>query len=334
MYSRYSQTSEHPSLKLPNRFSAFRLSVLTGLAFVLVALNVGFSAAQSSVTVSPLFLYDLSTFTGKVPLSFARMTVDEKHKEVYVVDPANQEIRIFNDTGLQLYSFGDDERFGFLQDIVVFDSGDLLVLSSGEFILCNYRGDIKKILKLQGLPEKLKNFRPERMILRQGKIYMAQDKTMQVLIFDQQLNFLEFVDLPDLLDYTPKQVENSGLGGFNVAEDGTILFTIPTVAHAYRLPPGSDEVHEFGEGGSAPGHFGIVQGIAPGPDGLIYIADVLKSSVLVWDKNLTWITEFGGRTGRRGGLWSPVNLASTYEGCKLYVSQRAKRGISVFRICE
>jgi len=313
----------------------FRRHILAGLTVVLIILSTGFAMAESPVEVKPLYLYDLSTFTGKIPLSYARITVDETRDEVYVVDPANHAVRIFNDKGLQIYSFGDDdERFGYMEDVVVLENGDIIVLSSGRFILCNYRGQIREIFNLQGLPKTLSNFQPRRMILRQGKLYLAEDKTLQVVVVDVRGQFIEQIDLPALLEMSPKEVANSGLGGFNVAEDGTILFTIPVKAHAYRLPPGSSEVHVFGEGGSAPGRFGVVQGIAPGPDGLIYVADVLKSAVIVWDRNLTFVTEFGGRTGRRGGLWSPVNLASSYKGCKLYVSQRAKRGISVFRICQ
>ena len=335
MFRDYLQKTVWTSLALPRFLAGCRRNGLAGLTLLCIILSTGHTVAQSPVEVRPYFLYDLSTFTGKIPLSYARITVDESRNEVYVVDPANHAVRIFNDKGLQTYSFGDDdERFGYMEDVVVLENGDIIVLSSGRFILCNYRGQIREIFGLQGLPKTLASFQPGRMILRQGKLYLAQDKTLQVVVADLRGQFIEQIDLPALLEMSPKEVANSGLGGFNVAEDGTILFTIPVKAHAYRLPPGSTEVHVFGEGGSAPGRFGVVQGIAPGPDGLIYVADVLKSAVIVWDRNLTFVTEFGGRTGRQGGLWSPVNLASTYKGCKLYVAQRAKRGISVFRVCQ
>jgi len=316
------------------RLLALGFHVVMGLALVVAALPTSLSAAEAPVVVRPTYLYDLSTFTGMLPISYARIAVDEKRNEVYVADPGSHAVRIFNSSGLQVYSFGeDDERFGQIEDVVVPESGDIIVLSSGQFLLCNYRGEIRKIFKLQGLPPALSTFRPTRMVLRQGHLYLAQDKTLQVVVTDLDGQFIEQIDLAAMLNMTPKDVSKSGLGGFNVAEDGTIYFTIPVNFHGYRLPPGSKEPQEFGEGGDAPGKFGVVQGIAPGPDGLIYVADVLKSTVIIFDKNFNFITEFGGRSGRRGGLWSPVNLASTSD-CRLYVTQRAKHGISVFRICD
>lgn len=302
---------------------------------LLVAVMAGTAAAQSPVEVNPFYIYDLSTFTGKIPFSNSRITVDESRREVYVADNSNHAIRIFNDRGLELYSFGDDVRFGNnFQDIVVLENGNLIVLSSGKLFLCNYRGEIRKIFGLKNLPKKLSGFSPGRMILRRGKLYFAKDKTLQVVVTDLQGKYISSIDIPAIMEMTPKEASQSTLGGFNVAEDGTILYTLPNDAHAYRLPPGSDEAQEFGLPGSGPGKLSVPQGIAPGPDGLIYIADVLKNTVLVFDKNLAFVLEFGGCSGRRGGLCSPVNLASTYNDCLLFVSQRGKEGISAFRVCQ
>ena len=112
------------------RLLALGFHVLMGLALVVAALPTSLSAAEAPVVVSPTYLYDLSTFTGMLPISYARITIDEKRNEVYVADPANHLVRIFNYSGLQVYSFGeDDERFGQIEDVVVLESGEILVLT-------------------------------------------------------------------------------------------------------------------------------------------------------------------------------------------------------------
>ena len=51
---------------------------------------------------------------------------------------------------------------------------------------------------------------------------------------------------------------------------------------AFRLSPGG-EVAQFGRPGSGPGKFGVVAGIAADEAGYIYVADRLRSVVLVFD---------------------------------------------------
>ena len=65
--------------------------------------------------------------------------------------------------------------------------------------------------------------------------------------------------------------------------------------------------------------------------GFVYVTDILKSAVLVFDPELRFVEEFGYRTSKRGsGLVAPVEVVTS--GGRVYVAQNARRGVSVFRV--
>jgi DNA-binding beta-propeller fold protein YncE len=88
----------------------------------------------------------------------------------------------------------------------------------------------------------------------------------------------------------------------------------------------------FGQRGSAPGKFNVVGGIARDARGNFYVADMLKSAILVFDREYQFVKEFGYRGYGPGNLVAPASLAASED--KLFVAQVPRRGVSVFRIAE
>jgi len=73
-----------------------------------------------------------------------------------------------------------------------------------------------------------------------------------------------------------------------------------------------------------------VAGIATDDSGNIYIADTLKSVVMIFDKDFKFIMELGYRGEKPGNLIAPRNMI--VNNGNIYVSQSRKRGVSVYRI--
>ena len=72
-------------------------------------------------------------------------------------------------------------------------------------------------------------------------------------------------------------------------------------------------------------------GIAADKTGNIYVADRLKSVVLVFDQSFQFVKQFGYRGPKPGNLIGPRDLAVAPDGT-LYVSQLRSRGVSAFKI--
>lgn len=293
--------------------------------------------SSSSVVAGELkasFLYTLSNFTGPIPCSWVNLSVDREKSEIYVVDSRRGDVRVFNEKGMEVYRFGDDESLGTILDLAVDRDGSIFVLSRGNpqhsIIRCDYRGEPMSRVEIKNLPSGFSVFSPDRIVYREGRLYLADRDAMRVAVTGINGLLEEAYDIAALLEIEEKKRDDVDIVGFGVDGEGNILFTIPVLFKAFMLSP-DGEITGFGDPGSSPGKFNIVGGIARDDMGYYYVTDTLRSVVMIFDKDLNFQTEFGYRGYRRDNLLSPKNLALDASG-RLYVSQLKDRGVSVFRI--
>jgi len=170
----------------------------------------------------------------------------------------------------------------------------------------------------------------DRMIYRQELLYLLDSRGLRVAVTDANGLFQNGYDLGSLAGIKENERDGTDIGGFSVDSEGNMLFTIPVKFAAFVFFP-DGEIIRFGKPGGAPGKFNNIGGIVADDRGYYYVADKLKSAILVFDKDLQFQLEFGYRGFRPENLNSPKELALDSEG-RLYVSQLGNRGISVFQI--
>jgi hypothetical protein len=316
---------------------------------ILIFIAVISFAGTARATAKGTYLYDLSNFSGTIPLSSARISVDNFHKEVYVI--AGDIIRIFNAQGMEIYSFGEDLNVGVYYDVTVDPEGNIYVLSfsykqSRQIItLCNYRGEAIREIKLTNVPPEFSSV-PNRIIYRNGTLYFVLENEMKVFMTDTNGVFKQGIDLFSLMDIKPgkrlgeiekkegkpEEVKRSeyGIDGFFIDDEGNMLFLCPVTATAYVVSP-DKKVKSFGKRGSAPGHFGVPRGMARDKAGDYLVSDILRCVIMIFDSNFVFVSEFGQRGWGPGDLIGPTQLAVDNDS-KVYVSQLGERGISVFKI--
>jgi hypothetical protein len=305
------------------------LILLVGLA-VSTPLIVGTPAVASAVTGG--FVYVLSDFTGPIPYNHSRLAVDLKHNEIYVL--YQNMVRVFNQSGMEIYRFGDDLEIGQIVDVAVDQDGDILLLvykdSRWEIVRCNYRGEPKSRVTLKGQPRSFADFSPNRMLFQNGNLYLASTGGLKAVVADQDGNFKKGFDLFSLFELEEKDRGNVEISGFNVDRDGNMLMTVPVLFRAYLLSS-EGRITSFGRPGGGPGRFNIAAGIARDSKGNYLVVDKLKSAVLVFDKSFNFLTEFGYRGYKPGNLIYPEEVV--VDGAdRLYVTQMGKRGVSVFKL--
>lgn len=283
---------------------------------------------------NPLYLWNLSNFTGVIPFTWVRVVPDQAHNEVYVCDGSL--IYVFNATGMEIYRFGEDERLGTPYDVAVLESGDLLLLSSFRdgspspaLVRCDYRGEFLERRPVSGIPDGFGTFTPTRMVLRGEKLYLADLSQMRVAVGDRGGFIQESIDIAEILNMRERQVADYlAIGGFDADHEGNLYFTMPTLFKAYRLSA-NRTVESFGKPGGAPGKFGVVSGIAVDRSGTIYVVDTLRCVVLAFDRDFDFQYEFGYRTPRPGGLVAPKEVAVSPG--RIYVTQQGVRGVTVYQ---
>lgn len=301
------------------------------LSFLMTVILLPFFSAAVHAQIKASYLYSLSDFNGSIPFGLVKLTGDEERGEVYVINKGI--VSIFNGSGMEVYQFGDERPLGAIVDVTVDQEGNILMLSyKGDdysVIRCNFRGEPKATLKLSGLPDGFSRFLPRRLIHWNSYLYFADFFGRKIVVTDRTGSFVDGYDVGAILAVDEKPGSMNDIVGFSVDKDGNMLFTVPTIFRAFRMSR-DGTLQSFGSPGNIEGKFNIVSGIASDDRGFIYVVDTLKSTVMVYDKEFNFQTQFGYRGDGPENLIAPRDL-EVING-KIFVNQARRRGISVFRM--
>lgn len=303
---------------------------------VLLVLFFCLGSAQGAPSVTATYLYNLSTSNGIVPCNWVRLNIDGVTGEIYVADSSERLVRVFNEAGMETYTFTDNGEY-VVVDMVALENGDLILLSNPgikgarySLIRANFRGEFQAAIPLSGIPEDFGEFSPTQLTQHKGVLYLVDRQAMKVLAVTPDGACTASYQLGKMLGLTDSQIRDSGLGGFSVDDRGNMLFTLPVDFKAYVMAP-DRTMKTFGSRGSSPGKFNIVSGIVADSRGTIFVLDTLRSVVMIFNSDFSFVTEFGFRGYGPGNLVIPADLFQDKTG-RIYVTQGANRGVSVYKI--
>ncbi|MBI4699520.1 MAG: hypothetical protein HY758_11625 [Nitrospirae bacterium] len=301
------------------------------LPVIIMALLLSAVPVSGIAKTQGAFLYKLSNFTGPIPYSWVRLSIDRERSELYVIGMS--EVKVFNDKGVEIYSFGDDGSLDGILDVAVDKAGDILVLSikddNYKILRCNYRGELKSVIEIKNLPPEFSKFSPNLIRYREGRIYLIDAPANRIAVTDESGVFVDGYDINALLELEEKDRYSKQMAGFDIDSDGNMLFTVPTMFRAFVLSP-DHKLRSFGQAGNLPGKFSVVAGITKDDTGNYIVIDTLKCAVMVFNKDFEFVSEFGDRSLAADGLIAPKDTVMLKD--KIYISQSRKRGVSVFKL--
>jgi hypothetical protein len=273
------------------------------------------------------YAYQLTDYQGEIGTSFASVTYDREHDELFVV--RGQSVGVFRE-GLRIDQFKLADEIGTAAALAVLgESGDLLILSvTGKLFRCNYRGRMIAPLVPVNVPPRFEGMTPAHVQVVKDRIYLLDRQGFRALVLDLEGKAVAAYDLEALV-FNGKVPENREIRGFSVDPNGNLLFTIPASFKAYVVSA-DGKVREFGTPGSRPGKFNVVGPIIADENGIVYVGDLLRSVVMLFDPDLKFLAELGGRGRHQGSLAVPSFLAA--GNGYLFVSQGGKRGVNVYNV--
>lgn len=317
-------------MTVPRRIGAARFLCLTAPA-VVVACALAIGAGSVYAQIQATYLHTLAGFGGPLKYDGVRVSVDQEREETYVI--YQNLVHIFNPSGMEVFVFGDGLQLGQILDVAVDRNGDILLLSYRDsrstVTRCDFKGVPVGAMEIRNLPAALR-FEANRMVHRNDLLYFASLATSSVIVTDTNGEFRSHIEFLPLLEADQAKKDGVESIGFTVDREGSIFFTMPVLFAVYKRSP-DGKVTWFGRPGSAPGRFGVVAGIASDSRGNLFVADKLKSVVMVFDKDFNFLSEFGYRGSRPGNLVAPDDVAVDRRD-RVYVSQARRRGVSVFGI--
>ncbi|PLY01279.1 MAG: hypothetical protein C0622_07580 [Desulfuromonas sp.] len=324
------------------QFKHTTIYVLLLATLLLVAVDCQAALYQSrrgGGHVDVAFQYLLSDFSGPVSTQWARVVCEPTHQETYTLNQSGNEVRIYNHQGMEIYAFGADGGIVSALDVAT-DSDGTIYLLARDFShygvqVHDYSGQLKGEIVIQDPSPLLAEFRPDRLEIGAGNLYLLDSGRCKLAVIDTRGRLLRAFDLTaQIAPEREREGEKTAIydiSGFSVAGDGNIYLTVPTLFSAYRLNS-EGRLEAFGTSGSGPGKFGVVSGITADAAGHIYVADRLRSVVLIFDRDFKFLGEFGYRGGRPEDMLVPDDLAYDPQQQHLFVSQAANKGVGVYKI--
>ncbi len=158
----------------------------------------------AAAEVKAVFQYPLANFSGPVPSLLASLTVDQERNEIYVLDPHGSDIRIFNESGMEVYNFGEDGPLSNAVDLAIGRDGEIFVLPRGSeasaILRCNYRGELLAEITLQNIPTEFsERLRPGKLVYREGLLYLADPSAMLIIVVNDEGVFQAGYDLKTIM---------------------------------------------------------------------------------------------------------------------------------------
>jgi hypothetical protein len=299
------------------------------LTALLGALALAAAPAPPAPAGEPAHLFDIATVAGATASTWAPLAYDRAHDELFAV--FGGQVHVFNAAGMETFTFGGDGDLGVVERLAPLENGDLLVLAGDgrrrSILRCDYRGERIGTFEPRGLPAAFAGFDPDRLQVQGGLVHLVEAAAMRVVVTDLSGLVERTLDLAALVRARDPAIK-LGLSGFWVDDQGGYLFTMPLAFTAFTRSAGG-ELRRFGARGSAPGKFNVAGAIATDERGAIFVLDRLRSVVLVFDRSLRFVREFGYRGDGPTNLVAPYDLA--VGNGKAFVSQARSRGVKVFR---
>ena len=306
------------------------MKALKSIGTVIAVLTGALPSLAGEIQVS--YLYKLSNFGGVVPFSSPKITIDPIKNEIYVL--SGSAVSVFNSAGMEVFRSDYDPEVGVIYDLAVAPQGDIITLTyrNGRLGLTrnNYRFEPQETIELGNLPREYADFHPNQVTCHDGRLILASNERMAIVVTDMGGNFVKGYDLVPLLGEDEKGHAITDMSGLSLDAAGNMLFVLPVAGKACRLSP-DGRLDMFGNRGSGPGKFGVPGWVVPDRNGNYLVCDKLRSMVLIFNKELRYVKEFGSTGVRDAYLAGPSVMALDGEG-KLYVGQMAARGIHVYRI--
>lgn len=293
------------------------------LAAVLALAAPFFRPAAPDGAVRLEYLHELTTPTAKVTLAWPRLTWDPEAHELYMT--SNRGVEIFNPSGVEVYRFAVGQSLGQVTHAIPAPDGEILLatVQDGKRVLvrCDFRGRPIGEVALK-LPPDLAEFTYSDVQRVGDKLYFFDPKLFRVVRTTLDAAFDGLVDFRRSIEADGTPAADLEPGGFWVDAKGTVYVGFPLLFHVAVMDP-DGAARGFGQKGSVPGKFNVIAAVAADEDGYVYVADILKSAVQVFDSKFRFV-------GMISGLILPGGLA--YGDGRLYVAQGGTAGIAVFRV--
>lgn len=278
--------------------------------------------AQSSQSVPAILVRQLTPpGSSNELLRPGRIFIDRKFNEVFVIDPGNNRIVVFNTSGIYKFDFSGRDIFGNPTDVVVDSDGLIYVLcttASGPAIhVFDYDGLYLQQLVLTGQPDG-QIFNPSCLVTDGAdNLYILDPDRALITCFDTKGVFRH--QFPVLTDLDDKTREETTLGTPLIA-NGLVYLPVSSLGSVYVYDLQGSLQHVIGHQGNNLGEINFPVSVAVSSHGVVAVLDKHRFMVVCYDADGKFLGEFGGMGSAPGWFYHPSCLAMDQQD-RCYISQ-------------
>ncbi len=311
-----------------------------GVSAFVLAIALTLPAVAQEIAIQPLgvpaeYLHDLSLPGSQNHfLRPSAIYVDEWFDEIFVADPGNNRIVIFDENGVYRYEFRGREHFSTPWDLTVDSEGFIYVLATtreGRRLLrFDFDGTFNENLPLPGeLDGSPVDFRSVALDER-GRLYLLDQAGMRVCVYDREGDLLDRFGILENLgaDLLAEQIT----GRMRIKGD-RLFVPAPAIGSVYVYDLGGNYLRMIGHKGSTPGELNFPVDVAMTDDGLLLVLDKHRFNVVCFNMEGQFYGEFGGKGTHPGWFYHPSLLAVDKDD-QVYIGQVFQNKVQVCRIPE
>ncbi|RJQ52025.1 MAG: hypothetical protein C4526_08860 [Nitrospiraceae bacterium] len=293
--------------------------------------SASFAAGKDRGIMKVEFLYSIESTGGRGESLKAPTDIfyDRATGELYIVDPGNGGILIYNANGSFIQKIDVDRDFeeGSPKMVAVDGEGRLYVghLSSPRISVLSYKGELLEVLDLPGII-KAPGFNVTPLYLASGpdgRVYALKSAGGVVKIDP-------FGEKHEEIAITGEDEPNV-IYGISVDNDGTFLFTDMRPYSVVRYDLKKKAFRRFGSPGVIYGQLARPTGIATDESGHVFVTSLVRNKVLCYSAKGEFIEEFGGIGKGYGQFVMPTKITSDGKD-RLFVLEEPLKRVQVFRI--
>jgi DNA-binding beta-propeller fold protein YncE len=247
---------------------------------------------------------------------------DRERGEIYVADTRNHRIGIFDDRGLPLFSFADEEHLREPRRVAALKDGRILVTDNDRtrIKIFSYRGEFLSYLAPPAGEEK-----PVLGALAvddAGNVYVGDDAAGQVVVFDPELKYrFRFGSRGD------DRGQFKSVGG--IAISGKTIAVVDHTAIPVQL---FDRAGNFLRGWGAhemgAENFSLPAGVAIDAKGRVVVVDALRHEIKLFQQDGKFVGRYGSMGDGPGNVTYPSDVAVDGAG-RLVVSETVGNRVQI-----
>lgn len=258
--------------------------------------------------------------------------IDTQNGEVFVADPGNNRILIFDSTGTFLFEFEGAEYFSTPINIVVDSEGYIYVLGSTKEGRRVKKFDFDGLfLKELPLPLKIDDIPTDFSCLaidENNILFLYEVNQVKIYSFDSEGQFLKsFNILPGLDDDSRKELVISSI----TVKDNKIYVPISSIGNVQIYDTDGKSLRSIGIQGNNVGEMNFPVKVKLLDNQLILVLDKHRINVICYSFDGKFLGEFGGKGSSPGWFYHPTLLEVNNQN-QVYVGQIFENKIQLCQI--